>query len=363
MGKKDKGSILIVDDDREVSKSLSAWLKTEGFITHTAANSCEAIRVVKNKGIDLAILDYRMSKEDGIALSRRLNEIDEHLRTVILTGFPSYESAVCAIKSGVFDYLSKSMPNDIILKSIQKGVEESKAGRIVKRESVGKRPIKMVLFCDHSLIIERLENICEKTREFKLIASYPEIEYLKVKNISQEIDIALICAGCYLKTFKDSYEVFPELYRNFPGIKPVIINENFSDNEKVELLKLGVRGFSSRQLNSNALEKALSRVNKGEIWVSRRVTSLSLKEMMDYNSCHRPKTEISGLTEREIDILKTMALGLKNKEIADKLFISEKTVKTHINRIFKKLGVSNRARAILAALEKKVFTVLDSQSS
>lgn len=363
MGKKDKGSILIVDDDKKVLKSLSTWLKTEGFETYMAANGYEAIRIVKNKSIEVAILDYRMSKEDGITLAKKMKEIDAHLRTIILTGFPSYESAVKAIKSGVFDYLSKSTPNDKILKAVQKGVEESKSERIAKGESLGKRPIKMVLFCDHSLIKERLENFSETTQEFKLIASYPEIEYLKVKNISQEIDIALICAGCYLKTFKDSYAVFPELYRNFPGIKPVIINENFTDKEKVELLKLGVRGFSSRELSSKALERALLRINKGEIWVSRRVTSLSLKDMMDYNSSHHPKTEISGLTEREIDILKTMVLGLKNKEIADKLFISEKTVKTHINRIFKKLGVTNRTRAILVAMERRVFTAFDYQSS
>jgi DNA-binding NarL/FixJ family response regulator len=62
-----------------------------------------------------------------------------------------------------------------------------------------------------------------------------------------------------------------------------------------------------------------------------------------------------GLTAREIEILRTMALGLKNKEIADKLFISEKTVKTHINRVFKKLGVATRAKAVLTAVENQIF--------
>jgi two-component system response regulator DegU len=168
--------------------------------------------------------------------------------------------------------------------------------------------------------------------------------------------VALVCASCNLRDFKDAYNVFPELYRNYPGVKPLVINETFTDQEKVELLKLGIRGFSSRDLNSEKLERALRHVKKGEIWVSRTVTHLSLKDMASYKSTSvLTEKNVYGLTERETEILRTMALGLKNKAIAEKLFISEKTVKTHVNRIFKKLGVTNRTRAILAALEGKVL--------
>lgn len=364
MEQKVKGSILIVDDDKNVLKSLSSWLRSEGFDTLTASGSSEALKLMHGKIIDVVVLDYRMSKEDGITLAKRLTEIDENLKTIILTGFPSYESAVRAMKLGIYDYLSKSTPNNKILQAIKGAVEEREADRAAKEKDIlGRNLIKIILFCDHSLIKERLENFSKNSPKFKLIKSFPAIEQIKVQNVSQEIDIALLCAGCYLKTFKDSYVVFPELYRCFPGIKPVIINENFTDKEKVELLKLGVRGFSSRDLSSKSLEKALVQIKKGEVWVSRRVTNLSLKEMMDYNSTHQPKQVVAGLTGREIEILKTMASGLKNREIADKLFISEKTVKTHINRIFKKLGVNNRTRAIITAMEKKVFSELDTVQS
>jgi DNA-binding NarL/FixJ family response regulator len=337
-------------------------MKSEGFEIHAAAGSIEALKIIKSKNIDVTLLDYRMSNEDGITLAKRLKELDENLKIIILTGFPSYESAVRAMKLGVYDYLSKSMPNNQILKVIKRAVREREADRSAGEKNIfGKNTIKIVLFCDHSLIKERLENFSKNNPGFKLVKSFPEIDHIKVRSVSQEIDIALICANCYLKTFKDSYMVFPELYRCFPGIKPVIINENFTDKEKVELLRLGVRGFSSRDLSSCLLEKALGQIQKGEVWVSRRVTNLSLKDMMDYNTALQPKKEISGLTEREIEILKTIASGLKNREIADKLFISEKTVKTHINRIFRKLGVNNRTRAILTAMEKKVFSALDSQ--
>lgn len=350
-------TILIVDDDRSVLKSLSTWLESEGMDSYTASTRQEALKIIMDRAVDVALVDYRMSSEDGIALAKRMLEVDEHLKIIILTGFPSYESAVKAMKIGVYDYLSKGMPNDKILKAIKKALAIRESERLVRdNEIFVKNVIKFVLICNHSLIKERLENFSESNSGFKLVKTFPLLDYISIKNFDQEIDIALICAGCHFKDFKDSYQVLPELYRCFPGIKPVIINENFTDNEKVELLKLGVRGFSARDLSCSMLEKALSRIKKGEIWVSRSVTNLSLKEMMKYDATHFWKNkEVAGLTEREVEILKTMSLGLKNREIADKLFISEKTVKTHINRIFKKLGVNNRTKAILAAMEKRLF--------
>ena len=67
------------------------------------------------------------------------------------------------------------------------------------------------------------------------------------------------------------------------------------------------------------------------------------------------KNNTYGLTEREIDILRKITQGYKNKQIADQLEISEQTVKTHINRILKKLRVDNRTKAVLVAMERKFF--------
>ncbi|MCP5104033.1 MAG: response regulator [bacterium] len=352
-----KSSVLIVDDDMQVLRSLKIWLKNEGFNPITASKSGEAIKILKEKTVDVALVDLRMSTEDGISVSQKLKGIDENLKIIIMTGFPSYETAVKAMKVGVFDYISKGSSNEKIMAVVKKAVEDSKRDKSApeKKESL-KEKITFILFCSHSLIKERLENFSRDNREFALIKSFPSVDHFKTKSVSQEIDVALVCAGCNLKVFKDAYKIFPELYRNYPGIKPVLINETFTDQEKVELLKLGIRGFSSKDLNTETLEKALRYVKKGEIWVSRSVTYLSLKDMANYQSSPvLTGKNLFGLTEREVEILRTMALGLKNKAIAEKLFISEKTVKTHVNRIFKKLGVSNRTRAILAALENKIL--------
>jgi DNA-binding NarL/FixJ family response regulator len=354
---KRKPGILIVDDDKQVLKSLKMWLKNEGFKPMTASNGNEAVDVIKDNAIDVAVVDFKMEKEDGIDVARRLEKADSKVKIIMLTGFPSYETAVKAMKVGISDYISKGSPNGKILEAINNAIEErTREIDLTHHELPSSNRIRIILCCNHSLLKERLENLSKSNPIFQLVKAFPSLSSGGVKSISQQVDIVLICASCNLKNIKDAYRLLPELYRTFPEVKTIIINENFSDEEKVELLELGIRGFAPRELSSDELEKTLLHVNKGEIWVSRSVINLSLRKMTSYKTpqVFNYKNHFQ-LTEREIEILRAMALGLKNKQIAEKLFISEKTVKTHINRVFKKLGVNSRAKAVLTAVENQVF--------
>ena len=357
MNEKRKPGILIVDDDKQVLKSLKIWLKNEGFKPVIASNGDEAVAMLNNNNIEVALVDFKMNREDGIQITQRLKEADYNIKIIMLTGFPSYETAVEAMKVGIYDYISKGSSNEKILEAIAHAIEErEREVNLSPQEPPPSSRIRLVLFCNHYLLKERLENISKSNPILHMVYSFPTLGSLGIKAISQQVDIALVCASCNFKNLKDAYRLIPELYRAFPEVKPIIINENFKDEDKVELLKLGIRGFSSRDLSSEELERALLRVNKGEIWVSRSVINLSLQRMASYKTQPMLNSkECFGLTDREIEILRTMALGLRNKEIADKLFISEKTVKTHVNRIFKKLGVKSRAKAILTAVENQIF--------
>ncbi len=354
---KKKISVLIVDDDQQVLKSLRIWLKNEGFRPLTASNQVEAEGILAENAVDVALVDYRLHKENGIDVARRLNELDDSIKIIILTGFPSYETAVQAMKNGIFDYISKGSSNEKILEVLHKAIEEKeREGLHRNQELLGKDVLRLVLFCNHSLLKERLENFSLNSPGFKLLKSFSTLDPVQMQRFSQQADIALLCASCTIPTMDDAYKILPELYRSFPDIKPVIINESFTDEEKVELLKLGVRGFSSRDLSSEQLEKALLQVKNGEVWVSRNVINLSIQGMATYGSQHiMQKQNQYELSDRELEILKTMVMGLKNKEIANKLFISDKTVKTHVNKIFKKLGAKTRASAILTAVEQHIL--------
>lgn len=357
MNKKTKQTVLIVDDDVQVLKSLKIWLKNEGFKVEIAPDRDKALNIVENNEIAVALVDLRMIEDDGINIAKRLKTFDRKLKIIILTGYPSFDTAVEAMKIGAFDYISKGSSNEKILKTINTAIAERLKEDDIKEENfIDKDVIKVILICDHSLIKERLETISENSPVFHLIETFHRVDDISIKDFNQEADIALVCASCNLKDLNNAAGTFTEIFRNFPKIKPVIINEQFSNNEKVILLKLGVKGFASRVLSSKKLERGLLHVKKGGFLVDQRVVNLSLRDMSEFSSTQIFKEkDMIGLTTRELEILSIMAQGLKNKEIADKLSISEKTVKTHLNRIFKKLGVNSRSKALLTLMEKKIL--------
>lgn len=352
-----KSSLLIVDDDKDVLISLQIWLEGEGFRVLTALNSKEAIKIIEEEEIEVALLDFRLGTENGLTAAKKLNDLDDELKIIIITGFPSYVTAVESIKSGLFDYLSKGDSNEKILETIKKALQARVKELRGQGKSVSKKPLlKFIVFCKHSLIKERLKNFSLNNPDFMLIKTYNSIEILNQKTYVPDVDIALVCSTCCIEMDERCFEFFNKLYQLIPRVKPVLFNEDFPEEKKVDLIKIGVKGFFSIDMGSETLKKALTSIKKGETWTSRRLLSIALPNGPDYlkNFLHG-KVQSFTLSEREKDILKTMVLGLKNKEIADKLFISENTVKTHISNIFKKFDVNNRAQAIIFAIENKIF--------
>lgn len=123
---------------------------------------------------------------------------------------------------------------------------------------------------------------------------------------------------------------------------------NVSVGLKIEenALRRGVRGFFYEQDPLEAFPRGLGAILNGEIWVSRDIMA---KFIPDEKGPDTSRMEASILTPREIEILSLVAIGAKNEEIAEKLYISGNTVKTHIYNIFKKINVPNRLQAALWA--------------
>ncbi len=115
-----------------------------------------------------------------------------------------------------------------------------------------------------------------------------------------------------------------------------------------EYIKLGVKGFLSCDISSNLLKKAIRAIHKGEVWYDRETSSRIFEEFALRQAQERAQPEIlECLSKREKEVLHLVAKGLKNKDIADALHVSEKTIKTHLYHIYEKLGVENRINAAL----------------
>jgi DNA-binding NarL/FixJ family response regulator len=138
-------------------------------------------------------------------------------------------------------------------------------------------------------------------------------------------------------------------------LPPTIILTTFDDDQMVlQGIKLGARGFLLKDVSLEQLVDAVQTVAAGGSLVQPVVTQrlLSGLERMqnDFTSLDRPDP----LTERETEILRLMAGGYSNKEIANSLGVAEGTVKNHVSNILSKLGVRDRTRAVLKAFELKL---------
>jgi DNA-binding NarL/FixJ family response regulator len=136
-------------------------------------------------------------------------------------------------------------------------------------------------------------------------------------------------------------------------VPKVLILTTFDlDDYVYEALRAGASGFLLKDASANQLAEAVRVVAAGEALIAPSVTRRLISEFARLGGPRAPsKQKLDELTERETEVLALIAQGLSNTEIAEKLFVAEQTVKTHVGRILMKLGVRDRAQAIVYAYE------------
>jgi DNA-binding NarL/FixJ family response regulator len=137
-----------------------------------------------------------------------------------------------------------------------------------------------------------------------------------------------------------------------PDIKIMILT-SFSDQEHViPAIEAGASGYQLKDIQPDELVNSIIRIMEGENHLHPKATSLVLKHLSGNN--HNVRRPLDELTKREVEVLKEIARGKSNKEIAASLFITEKTVKTHVSNVLAKLEVADRTQAALYAVRNRL---------
>jgi DNA-binding NarL/FixJ family response regulator len=127
----------------------------------------------------------------------------------------------------------------------------------------------------------------------------------------------------------------------------LIVGNDDGHDTPAEWVRAGAAGYLSRRATPAEVGKAVICAARGERWVSRRAASIALEQLLAASEAP-PHKEL--LTPREREIIRLVARGCRNSEVAAALYISEKTVKTHLSSIFRKLGARDRVQAAVAAI-------------
>ena len=158
-------------------------------------------------------------------------------------------------------------------------------------------------------------------------------------------------------------EVARQLQAAKSKTKVIVLTIHDSDNYVLELLKNGALGYLLKDVEPAMLIKAIHVVNEGNAFVYPKLAERlfgGINEAEDLNEKAREmwrESRSERLTAREMDVLSCIAKGFSNQDIAQALFVSEKTVKNHLTNIFRKLNVNDRTQALIYVLKHKIMTL------
>lgn len=191
-----------------------------------------------------------------------------------------------------------------------------------------------VLLCaDEPILAEGLRRILENTPGMDLVGCCPRLEDLREQVEALKPDILLVDL-----TAEVTFAVLSGLRESVSTSRIVLWVHAISTELALQSMSLGVRGILRRTLPVDTLVRCLARVNEGELWFEKALTD-SIMTARSYS-----------LTRREGQLVALLSQGLKNKEIAYQLSISEGTVKVYMSRLFQKLGVKDRFELALYGL-------------
>ena len=152
----------------------------------------------------------------------------------------------------------------------------------------------------------------------------------------------------------DGIEATRQVTEADPSIKVLILTTFETDNNVIQALKAGASGYVLKDSSAEAITSSIIAVMSGERVMASAVANRVLEMLTGTTT---PKQFYDGLTNREIEILKLLANGMANKQIAYRLSISEKTVRNHVSNTYEKLGIYDRSQAVLYAVRKGLVEV------
>lgn len=159
----------------------------------------------------------------------------------------------------------------------------------------------------------------------------------------------------------DSQKVFSTIQESKLPTRVIMLVLDEVKEDFVEAVKHGCCGIIPRRTSTDLLLKSIRKVHAGEFWLDRITTAEVIRRLARKGSSHSNTSSRAGLrdqgaalSQREREIVGLVAQGFKNKEMAERMFISEQTVKNHLHNIFDKLGVSDRLELALYAIHNNL---------
>ena len=214
------------------------------------------------------------------------------------------------------------------------------------------KKIKVLVVDDHDLIREGLNRIISFEEDLTIVNEFSNGEDV-LNNIYNDLaDVILLDINMPKKNGIETLKVIKDEYKD---IKVVMLTVENDKNTIIESIKIGADGYILKESAGAEIVNAIRSVYMNEKYIDK---ALVKKMFFEFKSNEKDKNlkceNLNKLNEKEIIILYEISRGLKNKEIAEKLYLSEKTIKNYITNIFKKIEVEDRVQATIFAIRNNI---------
>jgi DNA-binding NarL/FixJ family response regulator len=220
--------------------------------------------------------------------------------------------------------------------------------------------IRIVVADDHPIFRDGLCRLLALEPDFEVVAQAQDGR--QVLDVLQQHEPDILLLDLKMPGL-DGLATLQRLQNSKHKTRVIVLTASEDKNEFVQAMKLGTSGIVLKQSATDLLIKSIRKVNAGEIWLDSHTTAAVMRQFATGADDAPPGTapasssrerERSLLSQREREIVALVAQGFKNKEMAEKMFISEQTVKNHLHNIFDKLGVSDRLELALYAIHNNL---------
>lgn len=215
--------------------------------------------------------------------------------------------------------------------------------------------IKVMIVDDHALVRQGLRKILSLEDDFVIIGEAQDGNEVLAKVLSLKPDVILMDINL---PGKNGIELTEELKQKIPEVNVLTLTIESDQNLVHKIIKAGALGYILKDVDPSTLFEAIRAVARGDAYIQPCLLSKLLTEFRQYmtNEKQTVLPEHLGLTQRELEIVSYIACGESNKEIAEKLFISEKTVKNHVSSILRKMALEDRTQVAVYAFRKGLIS-------
>jgi DNA-binding NarL/FixJ family response regulator len=221
--------------------------------------------------------------------------------------------------------------------------------------------IRIVVADDHPIFRDGLCKLLALEDDFEVVAQASDGR--QVLEVLQQTQPDILLLDLKMPGL-DGLATLQKLQAARNKTRVIVLTASDDKNEFVQAMKLGTSGIVLKQTATELLIKSIRKVHAGEIWLDSHTTAAVIRQFVAADEPPVPvappppsrERERSPLSQREREIVALVAQGFKNKEMAEKMFISEQTVKNHLHNIFDKLGVSDRLELALYAIHNNLHT-------